>query len=288
MHTKKAGALFFEKKRPGVKSAIFGFPWGKMHLRCGKCTVKGKIFPIRIRVLVYDDAVSQGRNEEDAFEEVAASLEDVQGLLEEMNRMEDRAEQDETEPPELKTGTEETGQPASHADLGDALNKAFAALGDFSQAVVPEARKLVREMDGAAGGMFSRLGRAAKKGMRDAQKAAGSAIDRLSKEHGELVFDFGAKKQEEADAEESARDEADVDFAVRVEEDVQTDQMQRDAETIRDQAQDLRAQAALKAACGDNEGAQTLYDMAEELENCASALEQTAAVQETSDHEADV
>lgn len=236
----------------------------------------------------YDDAVSQGRNEEDAFEEVAASLEDVQGLLEEMNRMEDRPEQDETEPPELKTGTEETGQPASHADLGDALNKAFAALGDFSQAVVPEARKLVREMDGAAGGMFSRLGRAAKKGMRDAQKAAGSAIDRLSKEHGELVFDFGTKKQEEADAGESARDEADADFAVRIEEDVQMDQMQRDAEAIRDQAQDLRAQAALKAACGDNEGAQTLYDMAEELENCASALEQTAAVQETSDHEADV
>ena len=86
----------------------------------------------------YEDSVAQGKSEEEAFVEVAASLEDVCGLLEEMKRMDEQqpsdAPQEETVP-ELKTGTEEdeetadedAGKDAGEApqtDLGDALNKA--------------------------------------------------------------------------------------------------------------------------------------------------------------------
>ena len=87
----------------------------------------------------YEDAVAQGKSEEEAFVEVAASLEDVCGLLEEMKRMDEQqsgdAPQEETVP-ELKTGTEpeedagetageDAGKDAGEApqtDLGDALN----------------------------------------------------------------------------------------------------------------------------------------------------------------------
>ena len=157
----------------------------------------------------YEDSVAQGKSEEEAFVEVAASLEDVCGLLEEMKRMDEQqsgdAPQEETVP-ELKTGTEEdeetadedAGKDAGEApqtDLGDALNKAFTALGDFGQAIMPEAKKLYGQMDDATGGVLGKLGRAARKGMRDAQKAAEEAIDKFAGEDGELVFDFGANKE---------------------------------------------------------------------------------------------
>ena len=38
----------------------------------------------------YEDSVAQGKSEEEAFVEVAASLEDVCGLLEEMKRMDEQ------------------------------------------------------------------------------------------------------------------------------------------------------------------------------------------------------
>lgn len=158
----------------------------------------------------YEDSLSQGKSEEEAFVEVAASLEDVCGLLEEMKRMDERQNEpaQEEEIPELKTGTEpeeeteeaekteETAQEpdAPQTDLGDALNKAFTALGDFGQAIMPGAKKLYGQMDDATGGVLGKLGRAARKGMRDAQKAAGEAIDRFAGEDGELVFDFGVNK----------------------------------------------------------------------------------------------
>ena len=172
----------------------------------------------------FEDSVAQGRSEEEAFAEVASSLEDVQGLLEEMNRMDAQAKDQEPQAewiPELKTGTEEAEQPeekseeqteeaaqgnAPQTDLGEALNKAFTALGDFSQAIMPEARKLAKGMDEATGGMLGKLGRAARKGVRDAQRAAGEAIDRLSGDQGELVFDFGPKKAEKESAAEEAAD----------------------------------------------------------------------------------
>ena len=191
----------------------------------------------------YEDSVAQGKSEEEAFVEVAASLEDVCGLLEEMKRMDEQqpsdAPQEETVP-ELKTGTEpeedagetageDAGEDAGEApqtDLGDALNKAFTALGDFGQAIMPEARKLYGQMDDATGGVLGKLGRAARKGMRDAQKAAEEAIDRYAGEDGELVIDFGANKkaapqetergteQEKEEPQESAAPENDLEDAM--------------------------------------------------------------------------
>ncbi len=192
----------------------------------------------------YEDSVAQGKSEEEAFVEVAASLEDVCGLLEEMKRMDEQqtaeAPQEETVP-ELKTGTEpeedagetadeEAGEDAGETpqtDLGDALNKAFTALGDFGQAIMPEARKLYGQMDDATGGVLGKLGRAARKGMRDAQKAAEEAIDKFAGEDGELVFDFGANKeaapqeteqgteQEKEEPQETAAPENDLEDAMK-------------------------------------------------------------------------
>ena len=161
----------------------------------------------------YEDSIAQGMSEEKAFAEVAQSLDDVQGLLEEMNRMDAQPkEQPEEEAvPELKTGTEAKAAEAEAAaaqqtDLGDALNKAFGALGDFTQTLMPEAKKLVRQMDDATGGMLRGLGKAAKKGLMDAQKAAEEAIDKLDK--GALVFDFGPKAKPEAEEKQEAAPES--------------------------------------------------------------------------------
>ena len=146
----------------------------------------------------YEDVMSQGKSEEEAFGEVAASLEDVYDLLEELGG--EKAE------PQEKADEKKEAEGGAQMDLSGTLNKAFTALGDFSQAVMPEAKKLYHQMDGATGGVLGKLGRVAKKSMRDAQKAAGEAIDKLSKENGELVFDFGANK--EAAPEESAEGES--------------------------------------------------------------------------------
>ena len=224
----------------------------------------------------YEDTVSQGRSEEEAFEEVASSLEDVQSLLEEMNRMDAQQPQQETEEeaPELKTGTEAQKEEETlpRTDLGDALNKAFSALGDFSQSFVPEAKRLVREVDGATGGVLGKLGRAAQKGMRDAQKAAGEALDKLSKEQGELVFDFGPKKQKKEEEDFS-------EFDVREPKHPAPEGAVQEASVLREQAKDLRAEAALKDVTGDREGAQALIDQANALETRADALDQAAAME---------
>ncbi|MBQ4264774.1 MAG: DUF4097 family beta strand repeat protein [Clostridia bacterium] len=256
----------------------------------------------------YEDMMAQGRSEEEAFCEVSASLEDVYGLLDEMKRMDaqPKAEPEPEEAPELRTGTEEETQEqaASQTDLGDALNKAFTALGDFSQAIMPEAKKLYGQMDEATGGVLGKLGRAAKKGMRDAQKAAGEAIDKLSKENGELVFDFGANKEakpaEKAEAAQNAPS-FDFDAAARKEEaethaqddgelllDMDALKPQREesaakaaqALRLREEAEDLRSQAMLKEVVGDVQSADALRERAEELDVQADLLEQAQAMED--------
>jgi len=254
----------------------------------------------------YEDMMTQGRSEEEAFCEVAASLEDVYGLLDEIKRMDAQPEAEPAveEAPELKTGTEaqaqQEAQTAPQTDLGDALNKAFTALGDFSQAIMPEAKKLYGQMDEATGGVLGKLGRAAKKGMRDAQKAAGEAIDKLSRENGELVFDFGANKEakpaEKADeahdmsdfaeiTEKKAEDEAqmqengelvlDMD-AINLNQEQPDESAARAAKALRlrEEAEDLRAQAMLKEVVGDAQNAAALREQAEELDVQADLLEQ--------------
>lgn len=230
----------------------------------------------------YEDAVAGGRTENEAFIEVAASLGDVQALLEEMNagqtveyrentvNVEDaeapekmeapeeikdapQAENEETQPEDEKT---QEGPIPGTTDLGDALNKAFAALEGFGQSIVPEAKKFVRQVDDATGGMIRELHRAAQKGLKDAQKAAEEAIDKFSGEKGELVFDFGPKQTTQQKEEPG------------------------EAEKLRAQAKDLRAQAELKAVVGDAEGAKTLQEQADALDMRADAIEQAKAMEE--------
>ncbi len=185
----------------------------------------------------YEDAMAQGKSEEDAFAEVAASLDDVQLLLQQMNAQPEQqpsaAAQDaqpQAEAPKDETPKDEA-QSASQGsvDLGNELNKAFSALGN----------------------MFQGIGRAVDKGMKDAQRVAGETIDRLSGDKGEITIDFG--KHEEP---------------------------KKTPGDLREEAKDLRAQAAIKRVSGDTEGAMELYAKADELETQAEAIEQAQAMED--------
>lgn len=208
----------------------------------------------------YEDAMAQGMTEEQAFADVAASLGDVQTLLDEINGKPDAHKAPQSEPEEAaerQKPEEEKPEELPKTDLGEALNKAFSALGDFGQAILPEARKLVRQMDDATGGMIKDIGKAAKKGLRDAQKAAEETIDRLSGEKGELIFDFGPKKNAEKPADDPAEK----------------------AELLRRQAADLRAEAGLKQVVGDQAAADEKLAEADSLEAQADLIEQEQAVE---------
>ena len=166
----------------------------------------------------YEDAVAQGRSEEEAFADVAASLGDVHALLEDMNGGAQADDAQEDAQKDVQEEAQEAAAPAQDAqqaaddaqvedaaqepdadgaqdaqtdaapqaqenafDLGGALNSVFSALGDLGRSVMPQARKLVRDVDNATGGMVKDVGRAVNRGMRDAQKAAGEAIDRMNR-----------------------------------------------------------------------------------------------------------
>lgn len=259
----------------------------------------------------YEDAMAHGRSEEEAFCEIAASLEDVYDLLDQMNGATKRRKETKAAAREQET----TGHSAQQTDLSGALNKAFTALGDFSQALKPEAKKLYGQMDEVTGGVLGKLGRAAKKGMRDAQKAAGEAIDRLSKENGELVFDFGAnrearkesaqepkpeQKEEEfisdfgtvtaAKEEESAQPEGELVLdmdALCVQEEAPAENVQQSRlSAMESEAQDLEAQAALKEITGDEDGAQELRLRAQALRMEAALIAQGGETEEKQEHEA--
>ena len=204
----------------------------------------------------FEDALSQGKTEEEAFAEVAASLEDVSDLLHDMNGAASADAQDSAqENPQAETAAEEAPKeaPASadtapQTDLGDALNKAFSAIGSWGQSIMPQAKKLARQVDDATGGMLKDIGRAVNKGMQDAQKAANEVLDRLEKEK-------AAVTAEDASAEKTPDD-------------------------LREDAKDLRAQADIKRAVGADADANALYAQAELLEAQADALEQAVAMEE--------
>lgn len=224
----------------------------------------------------YEDAVAQGRSEEEAFAEVAASLGDVRSLLEDTNNA--APQPDEGEKPEAEQATEAGAEAGASAgaeadandgaqdaqtdkapgagdeafDLGGALNGVFSALGDLGRSVMPQARKLVREVDNATGGMVKDVGRAVNRGMRDAQKAAGEAIDRMNRR------DAQNAQNPETPAEQPAQS----------------------AQELRETAKDLRAQAALKRASGDEENAAALESQAEAMETQADAIEQAEAMEQ--------
>lgn len=205
----------------------------------------------------YEDSVRQGKTEEEAFAEVAASLGDVQSLLKEMNAQ-DGGEQDvpnapeepkaeETEEPkDAETNTEKKAQDVP--DLGEALGKAFGALGDMGKQIMPQAQKLVKQVDGMTGGVIGGIGKVVGKGLSDAQKAAGKAIDKLSGDKGEIVIDLGKKKESP-----------------------------KAPEALRKRAQDIRAEAEIKQAAGDQEGARQLRAKAYAMETEADEMEKKLA-----------
>ena len=229
----------------------------------------------------YEDALAQGKSEEEAFAEVAASLGDVQALLREMNAQPEEKphvhvqvdiddnddnddnddDDDDDDDEDDDDGTQPQQPQQKEVDLGEELNKAFSALGDLGRSIMPQAKKLVQQVDDATGGVILDIGRAVNKGMKDAQKAANETIDRFS---GEIVFDFGKrgeKPQQEAQPQQPAQPE-------------QTPQ------ELREEAKDLRAQAGFKEVSGDAEGAQALNAQADALETQADALEQAQAIEQ--------
>lgn len=205
----------------------------------------------------YEDSVRQGKTEEEAFAEVAASLGDVQSLLKEMNAQ-DGGEQDvpnaseepkteETEEPkDAEANTEKKAQDVP--DLGEALGKAFGALGDMGKQIMPQAQKLVKQVDGMTGGVIGGIGKVVGKGLSDAQKAAGKAIDKLSGDKGEIVIDLGKKKESP-----------------------------KAPEALRKRAQDIRAEVEIKQAAGDQEGARQLRAKAYAMETEADEMEKKLA-----------
>ena len=206
----------------------------------------------------FEDSVRAGKTEEEAFAEVAASLGDVQSLLREMNAEKpeeaaDKAEQTaetqtqapsgeeaKADEPDFEVKTEKT------PDIGEALGKAFGALGDVGKQIVPQAQKLVRQVDDLTGGVIGGIGKAVGKGLSDAQKAAGKAIDKLSGDKGEIVVDFGEEKPKAPAA-------------------------------LRERAKTIRTEAELKQAAGDQEGARELRAKAYALETEADEVEKKLA-----------
>lgn len=209
----------------------------------------------------YEDVIAGGKSEEEAFAEVAASLEDVHDLLSEMNGGV-AAEPKASEIPEAPEAPEasETAQPqeekkAAELDLGETLNKAFSALGSFGKSIMPQAKKLVRDMDEGTGGKLKDMGKAMNKGMKDAQKAAGDAIDKMSDMSGELVFDFGKREEPKKPAGKTP-------------------------DELREEAKDIRAEAQFKKVTGDQVGADELFAKADALDTQADVLEQAQAMEE--------
>ena len=212
----------------------------------------------------YEDSVRQGKTEEEAFAEVAASLGDVQSLLKEMNAQ-DGGEQDvpnapeepkaeETEEPkDAEANTEKKAQDVP--DLGEALGKAFGALGDMGKQIMPQAQKLVKQVDGMTGGVIGGIGKVVGKGLSDAQKAAGKAIDKLSGDKGEIVIDLGKIIVEPDEKKESPKAPT----------------------ALRKRAKDIRAEAEIKQAAGDQEGARQLRAKAYAMENEADEMEKKLA-----------
>lgn len=201
----------------------------------------------------YEDNIRQGKSEEDAFAEVAASLGDVQSLLHEMNdgASPEKEAQADVPPQEQQPGAQpdpkKDAPQGCATDIGDALNKAFSVLGGLGQQFVPQAKKIVREADKATGGVIGDLGKAVGKGMREAQKVAGETIDKLSDSRGEIVVNFG-------------KDDAKTES--------------RSPQDLREAAKDMRAQAQIKQVTDDQEGARDLRRQAYDLETQADALEQ--------------
>lgn len=209
----------------------------------------------------YEDEIARGRTEEEALREVADSLGDVHALLRQMNEGAEKAEapSPKKEKPapfwsamEQETPAQEAKQPEQPrgADsIEGTIGKAMDALGDFGRQIMPQTRRFVRRADEATGGMLSDFGKTIGKGVRDMTKAAGETFDWVTR-----------PKEEQPQTKQSA--------AVPEE----------TPEALRKRAGDIRAQAELKQAVGDQEGARDMRREAYEMETRADELEQEEAL----------
>lgn len=123
----------------------------------------------------YEDSIAEGRSEEEAFAEVAASLEDVRATLIEMNEQADAAKH--AEAPSDDKAAAESGT----ADFADAFARAFDMIGDFGKQILPQMSKFAQQADDATGKVFSEFGKAVGKGAVEVGRVAGEAIDMISK-----------------------------------------------------------------------------------------------------------
>lgn len=224
----------------------------------------------------FDDEIASGRSEEEALREVASSLGNVHALLQDMNAADEApkagpqakekpapfwsAMQEEETPKAPKpekskpqpfwSAMEEEApkpeEPEQAAPAEDPLGKAMSALGDFGQQLMPQMEKIVRKADSAMGGMVREFGKAVTKGVRDVSRAAGDAFGRA------------VKTPEQPETPEC------------------TVQEEKSPERLRKEAAEIRAQAELKQATGDQEGARDMRRTAYEMETRADEIEREA------------
>ena len=126
------------------------------------------------------------------------------------------------------------------------VSPTFTGVVDFGSAVFEKTYPGTGCSVVTSGGVIGGIGKAVGKGLSDAQKAAGKAIDKLSGDKGEIVIDFGEGKPKAPAA-------------------------------LRERAKTIRAEAELKQAAGDQEGARELRAKAYALETEADDVEKKHA-----------
>ncbi len=211
----------------------------------------------------FEDAVNSGRGEEEAFEEVASSLGDVQNLLKEMN-----SRKKESAPKEKNSN--------AVPDLGEALGKAVDALGEFGKQLGPQMEKLVRQANDATGNVFSEIGKATVKGVMDASKAAGEMFGKMQED----LFSFG--KEKELTAEEMLKRAQELRVQAEVK---QKADDQEGARLLRRKAYELETKAAAMKAEEEKAAAEAAAKAAGEAAEAAEEAEKAEAAEETAAEE---
>ena len=170
----------------------------------------------------YEDALAVGKSEEEAFNEVASSLEDVRATLAEMNK---------------KTETEDKKNPAE-PDFADAVSKAFDALGKWAQ-----------QADEATGKMFSGFGKAVGKGAVEVGRVAGETFEKISKNIQEATGRRELTEEELLARAKEIRIQAEIRQAADDQEGAR--QLRRKAYEMEMQAEVLRAKKEAKSTAAE-------------------------------------
>ena len=170
----------------------------------------------------YEDALAAGKSEEEAFNEVASSLEDVRATLAEMNK---------------KPETEDKKNP-TEPDFADAVSKAFDALGKWAQ-----------QADEATGKMFSGFGKAVGKGAVEVGRVAGETFEKISKNIQEATGRRELTEEELLARAKEIRIQAEIRQAADDQEGAR--QLRRKAYEMEMQAEVLRAKKEAKSTAAE-------------------------------------